>query len=173
METEAYLSQADAASHSARGKTASNAAMFGPPGTLYVYPIHARHCMNVVTEAEGTGSAVLIRAIEPVWGAERMMQHRGTEQLRRIARGPAMLCQSLQVDRELDAVDLLSHREILVADGRIAGLQITATPRIGISSAKELKLRYLVDGNWFVSGRASDHRTRPTQRIAADQLPIR
>ena len=72
VETEAYLSDGDLASHSARGRTRGNAAMFGPPGTLYVYPIHAKYCMNAVTESDGTGSAVLIRAMEPVWGIDRM-----------------------------------------------------------------------------------------------------
>ena len=103
VETEAYLAAGDPASHSAAGKKRSNAAMFGPPGTLYVYPIHARFCMNAVTEKEGTGSAILIRAIEPIWGMERMHEHRGTDDPRRLTRGPAMLCQALQVDRALDA----------------------------------------------------------------------
>ena len=90
VETEAYLSTEDPASHSARGHTPSNAAMFGRAGTLYVYPIHAKYCLNAVTESDGVGCAVLIRAIEPVWGVEAMQENRGVEDLRRLTRGPDM-----------------------------------------------------------------------------------
>lgn len=165
VETEAYLSQRDRASHSARGKTAGNAAMFGPPGTLYVYPIHAKYCMNAVTERAGAGSAVLIRAIEPVWGIARIRQLRGTDDLRRLTRGPAMLCQALAVDRAMDGMDLVESSEILIAHGNRELTRITSTERIGISQAKKRKLRFIVDGNWFVSGRAGDH-IRPPRRIA-------
>ena len=168
VETEAYLPNGDLASHSARGKTPGNAAMFGPPGTLYVYPIHAKCCMNTVTEAEGSGSAVLIRAIEPVWGIARMQANRGTDDLRRLSRGPAMLCQALGVDRSFDNIDLLDAKHIMIADHGLDGSsRVTTTTRIGISKSKERKLRYFVDGSWFVSGRARDHRTRPSRR---DQL---
>ena len=107
VETEAYLASGDLASHSARGETRSNAAMFGRPGTLYVYPIHAKYCMNVVTDPMGQGSAVLLRALEPVWGIEQMMRNRSTSQLRQLTRGPAMLCQALAVDRAQDKTDLV------------------------------------------------------------------
>lgn len=162
VETEAYLAEGDLASHSARGQKRSNAAMFGPPGTLYVYPIHAKYCMNAVTESEGVGSAVLIRAIEPVWGIEAMRENRGTDDLRRLTRGPAMLCQAMRVDRSLDGVELSSGRgEIFIADGWSNVTEITATSRIGISSSEDLQLRYFIDSNRFVSGRARDHRRRP------------
>jgi DNA-3-methyladenine glycosylase len=161
VETEAYLPAGDLASHSARGKKPGNAAMFGPPGTLYVYPIHAKYCMNAVTENEGTGSAVLIRAIEPVWGIERMREHRGTDELRRLTRGPAMLCQALQVDRAFDAVDVTECGDITIAHGWTEVSRITATNRIGISKSTERKLRFFIDGNRYVSGRTGDHQTRP------------
>lgn len=163
VETEAYLSASDPASHSARGKTASNAAMFGPPGTLYVYPIHARYCMNAVTEGEGTASAVLIRAFEPVWGIERMRENRNVEDLRRLARGPAMLCEALRVDRQCDALDLSVSDDLMIAGAQPGEGRITVSPRVGISSAVNLQLRYFLDGNWFVSGRARDHRTPPVR----------
>jgi DNA-3-methyladenine glycosylase len=117
--------------------------------------------MNAVTEGEGIGSAVLIRAIEPVWGIEQMSRHRGTDQIRRLTRGPAMLCQAMGVDRSLDAVSLLDSDEIMIASGQHDAFQVTATSRIGISTSTELQLRFFVDGNWFVSGRVGDHQTRP------------
>ncbi len=171
VETEAYLSEGDLASHSARGKTPGNASMFGEPGTLYVYPIHAKCCMNAVTENRGTGSAVLIRAIEPVWGIDQMKRNRGLDDLRRLTRGPAMLCQALRVDRTLDAIDLLENNELMIAGDQTAELNITTTTRIGLSQAKELSLRFFVDGNWFVSGRARDHRSRPAAGSRISPLP--
>lgn len=163
VETEAYLSSGDLASHSARGRTPSNAAMFGRAGTLYVYPIHAKYCMNVVTEPVGKGSAILIRALEPVWGIDQMMKHRGTDQLRQLTRGPGMLCQALGVDRSQDQTDLVGSDEIRIAEGARQGFRTITTPRIGVSNAAELALRFFVDGNWFVSGRAKDHQVRPAR----------
>lgn len=161
VETEAYLAEGDSASHSARGMTRGNATMFGPPGKLYVYPIHAKYCLNAVTERDGIGCAVLIRALEPVWGIELMKAHRGTDDPRRLTRGPAMLCQALRVDRSHDAVDLASGDSVIITDTDHDVGEITATSRIGISSAQDLQLRYFIDGNWYVSGRSGDHRTRP------------
>ena len=161
VETEAYLADGDPASHSARGKTPSNAAMFDQPGTLYVYPIHAKFCMNVVTEKSGLGCAVLIRAIEPTEGIDIMRANRGHDDLRRLTRGPAMLCQALSVDRGQDGIDLIGSTEIVITEGRRHHpTELTTTTRIGISSATDLALRYFVDGNRFVSGRAGDHRQR-------------
>jgi DNA-3-methyladenine glycosylase len=162
VETEAYLSSRDPASHSTRGPTRSNAAMFDRYGTLYVYPIHAKHCMNVVTGQVGEGSAVLIRAIEPVWGLETMMEHRGMDHVRQLTRGPARLCQALQIDRRYDRVDLLTSDEVWFSHGCTIGSDIIVTSRIGISAARDLPLRFFIDGNWFVSGRAREHRTPPS-----------
>jgi DNA-3-methyladenine glycosylase len=162
VETEAYLSSGDLASHSTRGLTRSNAAMFDRFGTLYVYPIHAKHCMNVVTGRVGEGSAVLIRAIEPVWGLEIMMDHRGTDQLRQLTRGPARLCQALQIDREHDRIDLLTSEEVWISQGCTLKSEIISTARIGISAARDLPLRFFLDGNWFVSGTAREHHNRPS-----------
>lgn len=165
VETEAYLSSRDSASHSARGPTPSNMAMFGPPGTLYVYPIHAKYCMNAVTEAERTGSAVLIRAIEPIWGIPRMQLNRDRVDDRKLTRGPAMLCQALGIDREFDHLDLTGFADVRILSDSVRVPRITATPRIGISQAVERKLRFIVDGNRFVSGRLHDHRNEPSSRL--------
>jgi DNA-3-methyladenine glycosylase len=155
VETEAYLAAGDLASHSARGKTRSNASMFARPGTLYVYPIHAKHCLNAVTEQEHVGCAVLIRAIEPIWGISRMQQHRGFDDARRLTRGPAMLCQALAVDRSDDGADLVGDDgSITIARPPIAwAAEVAQSPRIGISKAIDHPLRYFVRGNRFVSGR--------------------
>ena len=169
VETEAYLSSDDLASHSSRGKTRSNAAMFGPPGTLYVYPIHAKFCMNTVTESSGIGSAVLIRAIEPIWGIQTMQKNRGTEDPRRLTRGPAMLCQALDVDRRCDHTDLIDGSDLRILDDAIKLHRITSTPRIGITNASSLVLRFFVDGNRFVSGKVRDHQQRPARTSLYEQ----
>src|SRR5688500_7822104 len=95
VEVEAYLSSRDPACHANRGMTRRNATMFGPAGHAYVYMIHSRWCLNAVTEDVGLGSAVLIRAIEPLEGIELMQARRSTEILSDLARGPARLRQAL------------------------------------------------------------------------------
>ncbi|MCL4162172.1 UNVERIFIED_CONTAM: hypothetical protein GTU68_008521 [Idotea baltica] len=152
VETEAYLADGDLASHSSRGRTKSNNSMFESAGTLYVYPIHAKVCMNVVTEEIDHGAAVLIRAIRPIWGIEQMKLHRGYQDIRRLTRGPAMMCQALQVDRGHDGINLLSSKTFRIA--KIAekdDFTVDASPRIGISTAKEQLLRFTLRGSRFLS----------------------
>lgn len=152
VETEAYLAVGDLASHSARGKTPSNATMFGRPGTLYVYPIHAKYCMNAVTQSEQTGSAVLIRAIEPIWGIEVMQTNRGQQNIRRLTRGPAMTCQAINVDRSCDGIDLVTDKNLWIAEPtHPLDATIRTTERIGISKSESLKLRFFIGENRFVS----------------------
>jgi len=152
VETVAYLATEDPASHSYRGPTKRNGSMFRPPGTLYVYSIHAKHCMNVSTEREGAGSAVLIRAIEPVFGLAEMSLRRNQQDPRRLTRGPGMLCQAIGVTRKLDGIDITTSDEVVIlrSKNRPPGV-IQSGPRIGISHGKELDLRFYLRGNRFVS----------------------
>jgi DNA-3-methyladenine glycosylase len=157
VETEAYLAAHDPACHAARGRTRKNASMFGPPGHAYVYPIHARYCFNVVTEPEDVASAVLIRAVEPLTGVAAMQLRRRREPLRDLASGPAKLCEALAIDRHLDGWDLTLGRQLWIADD--AGppvFRIAQSPRIGVTSAQDLPLRFFVAGSRFVSGRRHD-----------------
>jgi DNA-3-methyladenine glycosylase len=164
VEVEAYLASGDPACHAARGRTNRNAAMFAPPGKAYVYSIHARWCFNVVTEPEGTPSAILVRAIEPLEGIDLMQLRRGTERLLDLARGPARLCEAMVIDKSLNGHDLTRRRDLWIEEGRAVPSRhvstdesqlrvIRSSPRIGISSAQDLLLRHYVAGSPFVSGR--------------------
>lgn len=155
VETEAYLSAGDPACHGARGQTRSNASMFGPGGRAYVYPIHSRHCFNVVTQATGEPSAVLIRAVQPLGGLRTMQRRRGRPNPHDWTRGPGRLCEALAIDRRLDGVSLISRRKLWIEASDLpppAEHQIRVTPRIGVTSAEDLELRFALSGNPFVSG---------------------
>lgn len=154
VETEAYLAASDPASHSYRGRTRKNATMFGRAGLLYVYPIHARHCLNAVTESRGIASAVLIRAVMPLQGVELMQQRRRCPLLD-LTRGPARLCEAFDVDRRLDGWDLTRGTRIWIERGNdieISAQQIAVSPRIGVTSGHELKLRFFLKDSPYVSG---------------------
>jgi len=154
VEAEAYLHERDSACHAARGRTPSNAAMFGPAGRAYVYPIHSQYCFNTVTEQRGRPCAVLIRAVEPLEGIALMQQRRGRTWLTELARGPARLCQAFAIDRQLDHWDLTRGRRLWIVDGIVDSAEWTIgnSARIGVTSAKYLPLRYYVVGSPYVSG---------------------
>lgn len=156
VETEAYLSSRDPACHANRGMTPRNAAMFGPAGHAYVYMIHAKWCFNCVTEDVGLGSAVLIRAIEPLDGLPLMHARRGRESVLDLTRGPARLCQALAIDRSHNTHDLTSGNELWIEEDESlngTSLRILRSPRIGISAAQHRLLRFYLAENRFVSGR--------------------
>lgn len=161
VETEAYLHRIDPASHSYRRRTPRVEAMFGPPGHAYVYAIHSRWCFNIVTQPPDVASAVLIRAIEPFEGIELMKKRRGKDSLLELCRGPAKLCEALGIDRSFNGYDLTTGKTLFVTKDRskpIPRRQIVCTPRIGVTSAHELELRYFVEGSRFVSA----NRKRPS-----------
>ncbi len=154
-ETEAYLARGDSANHAHRGQTPRNRSMFGPPGHAYVYAIHSRHCLNVVTEPIGTPSAVLIRAVEPLVGVEQMCRLRCTADPTKLTTGPGRLCEAFAIDRRLDGEDLTRPLRLWLAAGeQIPAQAVACTPRIGVTSAKELPLRFLLRDSRFVSRRA-------------------
>ena len=155
VETEAYLCQDDAACHAARGKTARNAVMFGPPGYAYVYFVYGMHyCFNVVTAKEGIGEAVLIRALEPLEGLPIMEQRRKTTVLKNLCNGPGKLVQALGITREHNGFALTKKPLTLHPRDSFGGseaIEIEVSKRIGITVAADLPLRFSVKGNPFVS----------------------
>ena len=149
VEVEAYDSE-DPAAHGFRGRTQRNASMFGPSGHAYVYRSYGIHwCLNLVCEEEGRAAAVLLRALEPTHGLERMRERRGLDEPRLLCAGPGRLCQALGITREHDGLRLdASPFELIVRSGPV---DVLAGPRIGISQAVELPWRYAVAGSRFLS----------------------
>ncbi len=148
VETEAYMGH-DPASHSHRGETTRNRVMFGPPGRLYVYFTYGAHwCANVVTGPEGSGEAVLLRAIEPLHGIEVMRKRRGTKD-RDLARGPGRLTEALAIDKRHDGASLLRGPIGIYAPKR--GHRIQAGPRIGITKGAETAWRFCALGSPWLS----------------------
>lgn len=151
VETEAYH-QTDAASHSYNGQTPRTDVMFGPPGRLYVYFTYGMHyCCNIVTGPAGEGSAVLIRALEPLEGMEVMTHNRPGRSGAALANGPAKLCQALRIDKRLNGHDLRQAPLRLVLQPPLDPLHIVQTSRIGLSQAKDIPWRFYEKDNAFVS----------------------
>ena len=126
--------------------------MFGHAGFAYVYPIHAKCCFNAVTQSVDQPSAVLIRALEPVDGLLLMQQRRRTRDLKNLCSGPSKLCQALGIDQTVDGKNLTTRRTVWIqsAAGNIE--KIKRTQRIGVTSAKESELRFVIAGSAFASG---------------------
>ena len=149
VEVEAYH-HTDPAAHSYGGRTERNAVMFGPPGFAYVYRSYGIHwCVNFVCEREGSASAVLIRAIEPLEGIAKMRRRRGLRDLRLLCAGPGRLCEALGISRAhnglpLDAPPFRLYR-------RTAKIEIAVGPRIGITKAVDHPWRFGLKGSPFLS----------------------
>lgn len=142
IETEAYTAD-DPASHSFRGWTSRNAVMFGPAGRLYVYRSYGIHwCANVVTGSEGDGQAVLLRAVDPIEGADAMLRRRGR---RPLADGPGKLCQAFGIVGDDDGADLCGQGPIrIVVDGAGPPVEPIVAPRIGITKAVDIPWRFRI-----------------------------
>jgi len=159
VEVEAYLGAKDPAAHSAAGRTLRNAVLFGPPGYAYVYFIYGNHyCLNVSCEPEGKAGGVLFRALEPLSGIEEMAQARhlelrGPQDWHKLTSGPGRLCQAFSVTRARDNGSDLTFQAsgLWIGDDSYRPRGIVVTPRIGITKAADMPLRYLVSGNRFVS----------------------
>jgi DNA-3-methyladenine glycosylase len=149
VEVEAYDHE-DPASHGYGGRTARNAAMFGPPGHAYVYRSYGIHwCLNLVCEEEGVANAVLVRALEPTHRLDAMRARRGAEDPRLLCSGPGRLCQALGVTREHDGLPL--DRPPFELRPREGDVDVAAGPRIGITRAVDLPWRYGESGSRFLS----------------------
>jgi DNA-3-methyladenine glycosylase len=152
VETEAYH-QSEPACHAYVGLTARTKTLFGPPGRAYVYRSYGIHaCFNAVCEPEGVGAAVLIRALEPLAGIDRMRARRGLSRLEDLCSGPGKLTQALGIELEHNGVDLLGPP--ISIDGAPPGWEAVEPlvgTRIGITKAAELPWRFCAAGSHSVS----------------------
>jgi DNA-3-methyladenine glycosylase len=149
VEVEAYH-HTDPAAHSYRGPTERNGIMFGPPGYAYVYRSYGIHwCLNFVCEGEGSASAVLIRAIEPVAGIAAMRRRRGVPEERALCSGPGKLCEALGVTIKHNGLAL--DRAPFELRARADRPEIVVGPRIGITKAVDEPWRYGLKGSRFLS----------------------
>jgi DNA-3-methyladenine glycosylase len=153
VETEAYLGYDDPASHGYRHRrNARNQALFGPPGSWYVYLSYGMHwCANLVCQRTGLASAVLLRALEPLEGLDVMRRRRGPVPDRELCSGPGKLCQALGITRDLDG-RRMAESEVLVHRPRSNEENtIAVTSRIGITKAADWPLRFVVAGSPWLS----------------------
>ncbi len=151
-ETESYERE-DPACHAYVGRTARTEVLFGPPGRAYVYLSYGIHSLlNFVAEPEGDAAAVLIRAIEPVWGLEEMRARRGLERHRDLCSGPGKLTQALGIGLEVNRTALdEAPFEIRRRAGDGPGPKIVAGPRIGITKAADLPWRFCAGESAYLS----------------------
>jgi DNA-3-methyladenine glycosylase len=148
VETEAY-NQDDPASHTYRGMTNRNAAMFQEAGSIYVYFTYGMHyCVNIVCGPKGRGEGVLLRALEPVEGLEIMKQRRGIDTEKLLTNGPAKITQALAITKDMGG-SVLGDKLHLEAGFKPE--LITQTGRVGISKAREQEWRFYVSDNPFIS----------------------
>jgi len=160
VEVEAYLGERDPAAHAAAGNTARTSVLFGPPGFAYVYFIYGNHyCLNVSCERVGKAGSVLFRALEPLEGLEEMAKARGItvldeRELPRLTSGPGRLAEAFGITRARDnGCDLTSaSSELWIGSDGFGVKNVRTTPRIGITKAAGQPLRYILEGNRFVSG---------------------
>lgn len=149
VEVEAYH-HTDPAAHSFNGQTPRNAVMFGPPGFAYVYRSYGVHwCLNFVCEKEGSASAVLIRAVEPLEGVATMRRRRGLSDERLLCAGPGRLCEALAISVRHNGLTLDRPPFQLIARGEQP--DVIAGVRIGITKAAELPWRYGLKGSRYLS----------------------
>jgi DNA-3-methyladenine glycosylase len=159
VECEAYQ-EGDPASHSFRGRTARNEVMFGPPGHLYVYFSYGMHfCMNVVTGRDGEGSAVLLRAVEPLEGMEWMRAMRGGRGDHLLCAGPGRLTRAFGIDRSHNGADLVVGDVLFVARGTaVPEDKIGVSTRVGLTLGADRPWRFFEAESPFVSRRSGGRR---------------
>jgi len=141
-EVEAYRGEDDPASHAFKGRTGRNGSMFEGPGTLYVYRSYGVHwCANVAVGPAGTGWAILFRGGEVIDGLGTARARRGRDD--QLANGPGKLCQALGIDGSHDGINLLERGSVLRLETGSAPKMVMATPRVGISRAREVPWRFI------------------------------
>jgi DNA-3-methyladenine glycosylase len=173
VEVEAYGDGSDPASHARAGRTARNAAMFGPAGHAYVYFTYGmHHCLNLVTGREGRAAAVLVRALEPALGLALMRRRRGAVPDLRLASGPGCVARALALTRAHDGLDL-TRGPLWISDQppRRGGLPVVVGARVGIRAGLGRAWRFRLAGHPSVSGSRTGARGSRRARVAGGTRP--
>ena len=153
VETEAYYGVDDPASRVYHGRKRYNAVMFGEPGRLFVYNVHRYWMLNFVAHEPGKVGAVLVRALEPTFGVEEMMESRPVGRLEDLTSGPGRLTVALGVDKSLNGSPVDDEScPVYVLDNRL-DFEVGRSGRIGVSRDLPVELRFYIKGSGFVSGR--------------------
>ncbi len=158
VEVEAYHGDFDEAAHSFKGRTKRTEVMFNEGGYLYVYFTYGAHfCCNVVTGKEGQGTAVLIRAVEPLEGINKMIKNRFGRKLKNdseifnLTSGPGKVCKSFKIDKSFSGEDLLGDKIFILNRKKIKENNIGISKRIGITRSVDLPWRFFIKDNPFLS----------------------
>ena len=158
VEVEAYDGSIDQAAHTFIGRTKRNEIMFRPGGYLYVYFTYGAHfCANIVTGIEGHGTAVLIRALEPLFGIEQMILNRYSRDLKNekeklnLTNGPGKICKALNINRDHYGADLTCNQIFIINQPVVDKKNIIVSKRIGISKSIDLPWRFYIKDNPWVS----------------------
>jgi DNA-3-methyladenine glycosylase len=152
VETEAYL-QNDPACHAFRGVTPRNRSLFLNHGHAYVYLCYGTsYMLNVSSEAAGVGAGVLLRALEPLHGIDKMHRNLGGARKSDLARGPGRLTSALRVDRRHDGLDIFSAKELWIGTDGLNRVKIGQSVRIGLTKGADMRLRYFIVGSRHLSG---------------------
>lgn len=152
VETEEYLGEKDEASHSYSGKTKRNEVMFGEGGFAYVYFTYGNHhCVNVVTGKKDIARAVLIRALQPLEGIEKMKANRKQDEINNLTNGPGKLTQALGINLKLNGVSLRSDELYISQNSNPLKIKIEKSKRIGITKNTDKQWRFFIKDNSFVS----------------------
>lgn len=158
VEVEAYNGNNDEASHSFNGKTKRNEVMFNEGGYFYVYFTYGAHfCCNVVTGKKDNGAAVLIRAVEPLLGIDKMIENRFGRELKsekeiyNLTSGPGKVCKAFGFNKDHSGIDLTSGAVFIVDQPKIKKDRIGVSKRIGITKSVNLPWRFFEIGNPYLS----------------------
>ncbi len=153
VETEAYLGPHDPACHAVAGRTRRTEHLHGPPGTAYVYRIYGMHwCLNAVTLPDGIGSAVLLRAVEPIGDLAALRRERpAARRDRDLTNGPGKLCAAYGITGDHDGTSLQRGVVRILRGDLVPDADVLVSPRIGITRAADWPLRFFEAGNPFVS----------------------
>jgi DNA-3-methyladenine glycosylase len=152
VETEAYL-QNDPACHAFRGMTPRNRSLFLNHGHAYVYLCYGTsYMLNVSSEAAGVGAGVLLRALQPLHGIDKMHRNAGGARMSDLARGPGRLTSALKVDRRHDGLDIFSAKELWIGTDGLARVKVGQSVRIGLTKGADMRLRFFIAGSRHLSG---------------------